>query len=85
MKAKPTKQINLFEGGKNEWEATAEYKERVRRIIKEVTNKYSAALLNERNWIKKFFIKLKIKIEIERRIDELSSSKNLHAVFRLTL
>jgi len=78
MKAKQSKHMNLFEGGKNEWEETDEYKEKVSKIIEEVTDRYSAILLSERNWIKRFLIKLRRKNEIGRKINELSSSKNLH-------
>lgn len=80
MKTKQPKQINLIEDGKNEWEQTDEYKGRVSKIIKEVTDKYSSSLLTEKNWIKRLLIKLRRTIEIEQKIREVSSSKNLHTM-----
>jgi hypothetical protein len=78
MKAKHTNQINLFDGGKEEWEQTDEYKNRSNKILKEVTDKYSTSLSNEKNWFKRLVIKIKLKREIQRLINELSSLKNLH-------
>jgi hypothetical protein len=73
-----TKQNNLFEGGRDEWEGTDAYRDKVIRIIKAVTDEYSVKLLNETNWFKRLRLKLRRKIEIKRKIDELSSSGNLH-------
>ena len=80
MNAKQTRQLNLFDGGKDQWEETREYQDRVGKIIREVTDKYSSTLLNEPNWIKRLFIKLRRRNEIRNRINELSSAKNLHAI-----
>ena len=78
MKAKQTNQINLFDGGKDEWEQTDEYRNRSNKIVKVVTEKYSTSLTNEKNWLKRLLIKIKLKREIQRLINELSSFKNLH-------
>ena len=80
MKTKQTRQLNLFAGGRDEWEETGEYRDKVNKIIREVTDKYSPALSNEPNWIKRIFIKLRLRNEIRKKIDELSSTKNLHTI-----
>ena len=79
MKATSHRSVRLFEGGRPEWEGTEQYKSRVAKLTKEVRDKYSIALLNERNWIRRLLIKLRVFAEIAGRMDELSSSRNLHA------
>ena len=79
MKSNQIKPVNLVEGGKDEWEATSEYRVKINKIIKEVTDQYSPALVNENNWGKRLLIKIRLKIEIRKKIQELSSLKNLHA------
>ena len=70
----------LIEGGRNEFERTKEFMNKVAEIRKEVTDKYSPTLSNERNWLSRLFIKVKIEIEIRKRIHALSSLKNLHVI-----
>jgi hypothetical protein len=53
MKTKPMKPVSLIEGGREEWESTEEYRNRLISIIKEVSDKYSAGLTNEKNVEKK--------------------------------
>ena len=79
MKTKQTKPVNLVDGGKDEWEMTEEYRKTVTRIVEEVSDKYSILLTNEKNWIKRLLIKVRLEIEIKRKIDALSSPRNLHA------
>ena len=79
MKTKQPKPINLVEGGNHEWEGTDQFREKVREIVREITDEYSTRLLNERSWIKRLVIMLRLKIEIEKRINKLSSPRNLHA------
>ncbi len=78
MKAKQPGKTNLIEGGKENLENTNEFKKKVEEIKKEVTDKYSPNLLNEKNWIKRILIIVRRDIEIRKRISELSSLKNLH-------
>jgi hypothetical protein len=85
MKAKQARRISLTADGKDEWEMTEEYKDKVAKIIIEVRDKYSVVLLNERNWIKRFLMKLRFEIEIGRKINELSSPRNLHMIGGATL
>lgn len=80
MKTKQTVPINLVEGGKENWQKTNEFNSRVNAIKKELTDKYSLTLLNERNWVKRLLIKIRLHIEISKRIDELSSLRNLHII-----
>lgn len=74
------KSSNLTEDGRFEWERTAEYAIRVRKIIKEGREKYSPMLLNEKNRFKKMLIRFRRWDEIRRRVNEISSDRNLHAV-----
>ena len=78
MKILPKKPFNLREGGKREWEMTDEYGEKVRKIVQEVTHQFAPALLNERRWIKRLLLRYRRFREIEKRIDALSSPRNLH-------
>ena len=80
MKSTPRKPMNLREGGMDAWEETDEYKEKIATITKEVRDKYSTMLAMEKSWIKRLILKLKESKEIRRRISELSSLRNLHAI-----
>ena len=70
--------FNLIEGGREELESTNEFKIKISEIRKELTEKYSLILSNERIWIARLIIKLRREIEIRRRIQTLSSQRNLH-------
>ena len=72
--------MNLREGGLDAWEETDEYKEKVAAITKEVRDKYSTMLTNEKSWIKRLVLKFKESGEMTKRISELSSIRNLHAI-----
>jgi hypothetical protein len=77
--SKPDK-LKLFKGGRDEFERTDEFMNRVEEIKKDLKDKYSQKLSNERKWVKRFLIKVKLEIEIRKRIRALSSLKNLHAI-----
>ena len=79
MKTKDTRRISLFECGKDEWEGSAEYREKVGKIVQEITDKYSAILDNEMSWFKRILIRIRRGNEIRKEVDKLSSLKNLHA------
>jgi hypothetical protein len=78
MKAKQAEKTNLIEGGRENLENTNEFKRKVEEINREVRDKYSLTLLNEKNWARRILIVIRREIEIRRRIAELSSLKNLH-------
>ncbi|MBA4057030.1 MAG: hypothetical protein C0490_20110 [Marivirga sp.] len=78
MKTKRAGQSNLIEGGRDRLENTNEFRSKVEEIKKDVRDKYSLTLLNERNWTKRLLIFIRREIEIRRRVAELSSLKNLH-------
>jgi hypothetical protein len=78
MKTKRAGKTNLFEGGRESLENTKEFKRKVEEINREVRDKYSPALLNEKNWAKRILITVRRQIEIRKRIAELSSLRNLH-------
>ncbi len=59
-------------------ENTTEFNRKVAEINKEIRDKYSPALLNEKNWAKRILIIVRRQIEIRKRIVELSSLRNLH-------
>jgi len=82
MKTKPTEQFNLIEGGRESLENTSEFIKKVDEIKKEVTSKYSLIIVNEKKWVKRLLIKIKLQIEIRKRIQQLSSLKNLHIINR---
>ncbi len=82
MKTKPAELFNLIEGGRANLENTSEFIKKVDEIKKEVTDKYSLTMVNEKNWVKRILIKIKLQIEIRKRVRELSSLKNLHIVNR---
>jgi len=72
----------LIEGGRANLENTSEFIKKVDEIKKEVTDKYSLTMVNEKNRVKRILIKIKLQIEIRKRVRELSSLKNLHIVNR---
>jgi len=82
MKAKTSHQNHLTEGGKNNWESTNEYKNKVNEICRELSDKYSLILSTEKNWFKRLLLRIHFWREKTRKIDELSSWKNLHLEMR---
>jgi len=76
---KPAK-FNLIENGRDEFERTNEFRNKVAEIRKDVTAKNLPILSNQRTWLGRLFINVKIEMEIRKRIDALSSTKNLHAI-----
>ena len=70
----------IIEGGIDKFEETAQFNTKVAEIRRDLTAKYSEAVSNEKNWLKRFLIKVRLEIEINRKVRELSSLKNLHAV-----
>ncbi len=78
MKIKTTRPINLIDEGKDNWESTDEFNKKVDEIKRELSDKYSLVLSTEKNWFKRLFIKIRLWLELKKRIDELSSWKNLH-------
>ena len=83
METSNPNKFKLVDGGRDEFEGTNEFRNKVEEIRKDVTAKYLPILSNERNWLGRLFIKVKIEIEIRKRIQALSSSKNLHVVNHL--
>ena len=80
METRKPNKLKLFEGGRDEFEGTNKFRNRVAEIRGDLTEKYSLTLSNERNWLRRLLIKVKLEIDIRKRIHELSSVKNLHAV-----
>ena len=80
MKTSKPANFELFEGGRDEFERTSEFMNKVEEIRKDLTDKYSQKLSNERNWVRRFIIKIKLEIEIRKSVRALSSLKNLHAI-----
>ncbi len=80
MKTNKPDKFKLFEGGRGEFERIDEFTNKVEEIRKDLTEKYSQKLSNERNWVRRFLIKVNLEVEIRKRIRTLSSLKNLHAI-----
>ena len=80
MEASNPDKFKLIEGGRDEFERTNEFRNKIEEVRKDVTDKYLPILSSERNWLGRLFIKIKIEIEIRKRIQALSSPKNLHVV-----
>jgi hypothetical protein len=78
MKIKATPKFNLVVEGKDNWENTDEFNKKVDKIKRELLDKYSLVLSTEKNWFMRLFIKSRLWLEVKKRIDELSSWKNLH-------
>jgi hypothetical protein len=78
--SKPDK-LRLMEGGREELEGTDEFMIKIGEIRKELNDKYSLALSSERSWIRRLLLKIKLEIEIRKRVRALSSLKNLHAIY----
>ena len=79
MKTNESNQLNLREGGKEEFEATDEFARRASEIRKQITEKYAPLLLEQRSWLRRLVTKLKRENEIRKQTQQLSSWKNLHA------
>lgn len=80
MKTSKPQKFNLIEGGMQKFEESSGFRRKVDEIRREVTRKYLPALANEKNGVRRIFIKIKIALEIRKRIHMLSSLKNLHVV-----
>ena len=78
MKIKTARSINLTDQGKGNWERTEEFNKKLNEIKRELFAKYSLILSTEKNWYKRQIISIRRGIETMKRIDELSSWKNLH-------
>ena len=78
---KPDK-FQLMEGGRDELEGTNEFMIKMGEIRKEVKDKYSFALSSEKSWVRRLLLKIKLEIEIRKRVRALSSLRNLHAISR---
>lgn len=70
----------IIEGGIDNFEETAQFNTKVAEIRRDLTAKCSEAISSEKYWLKRFLIKVRLQIEINRKIRELSSLKNLHIV-----
>jgi hypothetical protein len=78
MKIKTKRQTSLIDEGKDNWERTDEFNKKVNEIRQGLLDKYKPLLLSEKNWFKRLIIKIRIWFEMKKRIDELSSWRNLH-------
>jgi hypothetical protein len=78
MKTRTSGKSNLINEGKANWESTDEFTEKVNEIKRELSEKYSPILLAEENWFRRLQIRVRQWCEMNKKIDELSSWKNLH-------
>ena len=82
MKTTNKRPAHLIDEGKDNWERTDEFKKKVNEIKREVSDKHQRLLLAEKNWFRRLLIKIRIWVETKKRIDEVSSSRNLHFAAR---
>lgn len=80
MATNDERKLEIIEGGKEQFEEINEYKLKVAEIRRDLTDQYSLAVSNEKNWVRRCLLKIKLEIAINKRIRALSSLKNLHAV-----
>jgi hypothetical protein len=78
MKTRTSGKNNLINEGKANWEGTEEFNKKVNEIKRELSEKYSLILLAEKNWLRRLQIRFRQWHETNKKIDELSSWKNLH-------
>jgi len=78
MKTRTSGKSNLINEGKASWESTDEFAEKVNEIKRELSEKYSLILSAEKNWFRRLQIRVRQWREMNKKIDELSSWKNLH-------
>lgn len=79
MEPDQTNNPKLVEDGMKAFEETQQFRLKVTDIKLEVKEKYALILSSESNWLKRLVIKLRMQIEIGRRVSQLSSGRNLHA------
>ncbi len=68
----------MIKRGRENWENTNMFQKKVDEIKKMLTDKYALSILNEKSWLKRLLLKIKLQIEIRKKIEELSSLRNLH-------
>ena len=68
----------IIADGRERFERSPEFANKVKEIKEEVNQQYALILLSERSWVRQQLIKIKLRIEVKRRIAKLSSSRNLH-------
>ncbi|MFC5624018.1 hypothetical protein [Algoriphagus winogradskyi] len=78
MNINPKNQSRIFEGGKESWESSAEFKKRIYQLKRQILEKYELDLSSEKNWYKRLIHKTRMWLEIWRKIREMKSGKNLH-------
>jgi hypothetical protein len=78
MKTNTNRQASIFEGGKESWERTSEFRRKVTQLKKQLQDDYEPELSGEKNWFKLMIIKTRIWLDIRRKISEMKSGRNLH-------
>jgi len=69
---------HVIAGGRANWEKTSEFQNKKDAIIKALTDQYALSISNEKHWIKRLLLKIRLRIETRRKLEELSSLRNLH-------
>lgn len=75
---KEAPRLDLIHEGKDNWEHTSEFRKRMNEIRRDLSDKYALLLSKENNWFKRLLIRFRHVIEMKKRVDELSSWKNLY-------
>ncbi|WP_146260505.1 hypothetical protein [Algoriphagus chordae] len=78
MKINTNRQAGIFEGGKESWEKTAEFRKKVAQMKKQLQDKYEPDFSSQKNWVKRLILKTRVWLLIRKKISELKSGENLH-------
>ena len=78
MKINTNPKTSFFEGGKESWEKSAEFRKKVTQLKKQLQDKYEPDFSSEKNWLKRLILKTRIWVEMRNEISKLKSGRNLH-------
>jgi uncharacterized protein (DUF1015 family) len=73
-----TKTTNIIADGKRLFEKTKGVLAKTEQIRMEISKKYEPLISGERSYLKKLFLRIKMEVEIRRKLKEISSPRNLH-------
>ncbi|MEP1087550.1 hypothetical protein [Algoriphagus sp.] len=78
MKINSERTVSIFEGGKEGWESSGEFRKKIHQLKRQIQDKYKPELSLEKNWFKRLILKTRIWLEIKRNISAMKSGRNLH-------
>lgn len=78
MKHNTKQKVSIFEGGKENWERSAEFRKRIHQLKRQIQDKHEPDFSSENNWFKRLILQTRIWLEMRRKISEMKSGRNLH-------